>query len=266
MGRGTRDAPAVSVSARRLAGVFSTQMRALYQPRHIRNLVALFIRSVAHRHYTQIRLQRRKRIIRNLRLRRRDTRDQRRLTRIRISHQPHIRQQLQLQPVSPFLAQPPRFRFPRSLVNRRGKVLITPAAATTPGNHKTLAGKRKVVHQLARLRVEEARPHRNLQRDRVAVAPGAIRALPMPPTLRLVLRVVPEMDQSIVLLAGLHNHIAATSAIATRRTPAGYKLFAPEGDASVAAITGLHQNLCFINEHKYENPTSYLSSLSKVNL
>jgi hypothetical protein len=74
----------------------------------------------------------------------------------------------------------------------------------------------------------------------------------MPPTLRLVLRIEPEMDQRIVLLAGLHNHIATASAVATRRPAARHKFFPPEGNATVAAIAGFHQNFCFINEHKYK--------------
>jgi hypothetical protein len=51
----------------------------------------------------------------------------------------------------------------------------------------------------------------------------------------------------------LHNDIAAAAAIAARRTAPGDILFPPESDATVAAIAGFDQNLCFIDKHTYKN-------------
>jgi len=120
------------------------------------------------------------------------------------------------------------------------------------------------MHQFTRLCIENRRPHRHLENGRLTVATGAVRTLAMSAPLRLVLGVIPEMNQGVVLLAGLHDHIAAAAAIATRRAAARNKLFSPERNATVAAISGLDQNSCFIYEHKCKIPTSYLFSLPKV--
>src|ERR1700733_1253492 len=88
----------------------------------------------------------------------------------------------------------------------------------------------------------------------------------MAAALRLMLRVIPKMDQRIVLLAGLHHHIAAASAVAARRAPARNKLFSPEGHATVAAISGLDQNSCFIDEHCYKSQLPIYSVYRKANI
>ena len=67
--------------------------------------------------------------------------------------------------------------------------------------------------------------------------------------LRLVLRVIAEVDQRVVAIGRLHDYVAATSAVAARRPAPGHKLLPPEGHAAVAAVAGLYANFCFINEH-----------------
>jgi hypothetical protein len=57
------------------------------------------------------------------------------------------------------------------------------------------------------------------------------------------------MHQRIVLLARFHQHIAATPAIAARRTAARHKLFPAKGHATVASAAGGHSYLGFIYEH-----------------
>src|SRR5580704_3165111 len=128
---------------------------------------------------------------------------------------------------------------------RRCKMLITAPTAAAFGHHERFTGQREIVHQLARLGIENRRPNRHLENGRLTVAPSAVRAFAMAAALRLVLRVIAKMDQRVVLLAGLHDHIAATAAIATRRTPARNKLLTPKRDATVAAIAGFDQNSCF---------------------
>jgi len=67
--------------------------------------------------------------------------------------------------------------------------------------------------------------------------------------LSLMLRVIAEMDEGVVALRRDHHDVAATSAVAARGAPAGYKFLAPEGHAAVAAVARLYANLCFIDEH-----------------
>src|SRR5579863_3758717 len=57
------------------------------------------------------------------------------------------------------------------------------------------------------------------------------------------------MDQRIVSLRRFHDHVAATAAVATRRTAAGYKLLPAEGHTTVAAIAGFDPYLRFIDKH-----------------
>jgi hypothetical protein len=82
-----------------------------------------------------------------------------------------------------------------------------------------------------------------------AVEAGAVGAHAVLAALRLVLRVIAEMDQRVVALRDFHDDVAATAAVAARRAAAGHKLLAPEGHAAIAAVAGLDANFCFIDEH-----------------
>jgi len=67
--------------------------------------------------------------------------------------------------------------------------------------------------------------------------------------LRLMFRVVAEVDEGIVALRGDHDDVAAVTAVAAGGTAAGDEFFAPEGHAAVAAVAGFDANSCFIDEH-----------------
>jgi hypothetical protein len=56
-----------------------------------------------------------------------------------------------------------------------------------------------------------------------------------------------------VALAGFHDDVAATAAVAALRAAARDVLLAPESEASVAAVTGLYANFGFIYEHGLES-------------
>ena len=130
-----------------------------------------------------------------------------------------------------------------------GEVLVAASAAPAPGDHELLVGLTEVVNQLSGLLVVEACTDRDLQNNRVAVQAGAIRAHAVFAALRLVLRVVAEMDEGIVALRASHYDIAATAAVSSTRTAAGNELLAPEGHAAVTAVAGFDANFCFIDEH-----------------
>jgi hypothetical protein len=82
----------------------------------------------------------------------------------------------------------------------------------------------------------------------VAVVALFIAAFAMTPALSLMLRIEPEMEQSVVMLGGDHNHIAAVSSIPATGSASGDVFFAPEGKAAVAAIAALHQDIYFIDK------------------
>ena len=137
----------------------------------------------------------------------------------------------------------------RSLVGAGGEVLVAAAAAPALGDDDLLVGLLEVVNQLAGFLVVKRRADRDLQNDGVAVEAGAVGAQAVFAALRLVLRVIAEVNQCVVALRADHNDVAATAAVAARGPAAGNELLAPEGHAAVAAVAGLDANFCFIDEH-----------------
>ncbi len=136
-----------------------------------------------------------------------------------------------------------------SLVGAGGEVLVAAAAAAARGNGDALVGLLEVVDELAGFRVEERGADGDLQGDVAAVEAGAVGAHAVLAALRLVLGVVAEMDEGVVALAGLHDDVAATAAVAARGPAAGHELFAAEGHAAVAAVAGFDANFGFVDEH-----------------
>ena len=128
-------------------------------------------------------------------------------------------------------------------------MLVAAAATAALGNHQALVGKLKIVHQLAGFRVEKRRAHRDLKDDVVPVRAGAVGAHSVLTALRLVLGVVAEMDQGVVPLGRLHDHVASAAAVAAGGPAAGNELLPPEGHAAVPAVAGLHPDLCLIDKH-----------------
>ena len=80
---------------------------------------------------------------------------------------------------------------------------------------------------------------------------GAIGAFAVASALCGVFRVEAEMHQRVVALAGFHDDVAATAAVAARRAAARDILLAPECEASVAAVASLYTNFGFIDEHGF---------------
>ena len=91
--------------------------------------------------------------------------------------------------------------FARRLVRRRGKVLIAAPAPATMRDDHALIRLLKVMNQLASLIVVDSSPDWHLQHNLVARAARAVRALAVPPSLTLVLRVVPK-NESACCVAG----------------------------------------------------------------
>ena len=133
-------------------------MRALDQPRNIGHHEAAEAGQLRH---SQIRFESGKRVIRDLRPRRRNARDQRRFAGVRKAHQPHVRQQLQLQPQPPFLSRTPRFVLRRRLVRGSGEARVAASTAPAARHQKPLAFVREIVKLLARRFVVDHRADRH---------------------------------------------------------------------------------------------------------
>src|SRR5579862_1003286 len=139
----------------------------------------------------------------------------------------------------------------RSLMRRRGKVLIAAPAAPTARNHHALVGAREVVHQLARLFVKERCADWHLQHNVFAIAARTVRSLAVPSAVGLVLRIESEVHQRVVALARFHNYIAAMAAVPARGTAARHELLAAEGHAPITTVTGFYPDSCLIDKHFY---------------
>src|SRR5579864_8138807 len=125
------------------------------------------------------------------------------------------------------------------------------AAPTPPAarDYDAIVWPRKIVYFLARVGVINNGSDRHFEHDVHALTPGFIRTFTVAPALRLVFRIEAEMNQRVVALAGLHDDVAAFAAVPAGWTSAWNKLFAPEGEAAVPAVAGLHANCGLFNEH-----------------
>ena len=93
------------------------------------------------------------------------------------------------------------------------------------------------------------RAHRNREFNGCAIPAGSITALAMPSPFGRVFRVIAEVQQGIVVLAGNQNYIAASAAIASARSAARDKLFPSKRETPVPAIARFDRYQYFVYEH-----------------
>src|ERR1035438_4878013 len=134
-------------------------------------------------------------------------------------------------------------------MDRRGEMLVAPAAFAPLGHTKFLARNGEVVEALAAGFVINHRAHGHFDFERCTLGAGALAAFAVAPALRLVLRVEAELEQGVGVLAGNHDDVAAAAAIATRGATPRNVLLPAKGEATVAAVAGLHEDSDFIDEH-----------------
>src|ERR1035437_6300804 len=130
-----------------------------------------------------------------------------------------------------------------------GEVLVAPAAFAPLGHTEFLARIGEVVDALAGGFIVDHRAHGHLDFERFALGAGALAAFAVATALRLVFRVEAELEQGVGVLAAHHHDVAAAPAIAAAGAAPWDVLLPAEGEATVAAIAGLHEYSDFINEH-----------------
>src|SRR5712692_7241224 len=96
--------------------------------------------------------------------------------------------------------------------------------------------------------VERQRADGNLQNHVLTGMPSAVRAFAVAATIGLEFTIVAVAKQCVVVRIGFEIDAAAMPAVAAGRTAARHVFFAPEGNAAVTAVAGLHQYFGFINE------------------
>jgi hypothetical protein len=77
-----------------------------------------------------------------------------------------------------------------------------------------------------------------------------IAALAVPASFGLKCVIEAELQQGVFVGIGLEIDIAAIAAVTTTGTAAGNELFPPEGDASMAPVTGFYSDSGFVDKHR----------------
>ena len=166
-------------------------VRAFDQPRNVGHDERALVVGLDH---AQVGLERGEWIIGDFGARGRNARDQRGFARVRETDQPDVGQELQFQADAAFPAGPAGLVLGRGLVGRGGKMLVTAPAAPAVAHDEPVAVLDKIVQLLARVPVPGDGAHRHGQLGMLTVAPAAVAAFAMPPALRLVLRIEPEVQ------------------------------------------------------------------------
>jgi hypothetical protein len=123
-------------------------------------------------------------------------------------------------------------------------------------NQNALARASKIRDGRATRFLENQRSLGNAQDHVLPRVAGAIRAFTVPTAIRLEFAIVAIAKKRIVVDVGFQIDAAAMAAITAGGAAARHVFFATERDATVTAVSGLHQYFGFINEHWIKLPES----------
>src|SRR5487761_1242419 len=140
----------------------------------------------------------------------------------------------------------------RRLVGGGGEVLIAATAATAAGQHDALVGTLKVVDQFAGGFVINDGAHRDFQNNVRTFAASTVGAFAVAAALRLMFRIEAKMDERVVALTGLKNHVPAVAAVTAGRATAWNELLPAKSHATIAAVAGFHPDPGLIDKHACE--------------
>src|SRR5579864_4389081 len=125
---------------------------------------------------------------------------------------------------------------------------VAKAAIAALREHEFFAERGEVMDQRRPVLVENLRSDRHLEHDRLAIGAMAVLAHAVFALLRLEVLLVAIVDQRVQPVDGLHNDVAAATAIAAGGTAELDILFAAKRHAAVTAVAGANINLRFIKE------------------
>jgi hypothetical protein len=135
-------------------------------------------------------------------------------------------------------------------VDRRGKPGIAAASAPSTCDDDALVRAGEVINFFSGLIVVDDGSDWHFQKYVRTLAASFIRTFTVPSTLGFVFGIEAEVDQGIVALTGLHDDVAALTAVATRGAAARDKLLATKGHAAVPAVAGFDSYFGLIDKHK----------------
>src|SRR5438552_1476928 len=202
----------------------------------------------------EVGFERGERIVRNFGPRRGNHGNQRRLTRIGVANQADIGEEFQFEAKMTLFAGETVFVFARGLVPRLGKMLIAASTAPSMGDQYALARRGEISNRRTALIVKGKRADGHLQDHVLARMAGAVGAFAVASAIGLEFAIVTVSQQRVVVWVGFKINVAAMAAVTAGGTASRNIFFAPESDAAVAAVAGLHENFGFINEHWNKTP------------
>ena len=208
---------------------------------------------IAHTDDAEIWRERRKRVGGDFRTRRRNARNQCGLAGIRKAHEPHIREQLQVQAQTAMFARQSRLRLARCAVRRADEPSVAHPALAAACDEDAVAFVREIGGYRPRPRVVvfDVGDRTDGNRD---VEIGAASARAIGPLARTAawgfeLGMEAEVDQRIEMRACDEIDGSAVAAIAAIRTAARYELLATETEGATSPIAGGHGDIDFVYKH-----------------
>src|SRR5690348_7167832 len=139
---------------------------------------------------------------------------------------------------------------PRRLMGGRLEMRVAKAAATTPRDHRLLAGRHEIGQQRPRRIVKDGRTRRDVEDQVIAGLAMAARALTAPAGGRLEVVLVLEVTQRRLASIDVQVDGPTASAVTTVRTAAGNVRLLAEGRGPVATIAGADPDLHAVEEHR----------------
>ena len=211
--------------------------------------------ALVHVHHTQIGVQGGEVVVGDFRVGLADHTQERAFAHIGEAHQPHVRQQLQLQHHVVALAGQTCLGKPRHLPGGGGEMLVAPAAPAAPAQHIGLVVGH-ILDDLATLGIAHQRAPGDLDGQAFAVLAGLAAALAVHAVAGHILALVAEVHQRGHIVVHLQDDGAAAAAVAAVRTARRNIFFPVEGHRAVAAVAGPHGDPRLIDKSICHGATS----------
>src|SRR5450830_1873312 len=132
-------------------------------------------------------------------------------------------------------------------------MLVAPPSVSPAGDLDDLSFGDEIGQDLACLLVAHDRAERQGNRQVLPPLAVAVRAQAVLAASGFEPRLMAKRIERVHRWVGREVDVAAVAPVAARRSPTGNEFFAPERDAPVATVSGLHMDMGFVDEH--DSPT-----------
>ena len=203
--------------------------------------------AVIHIHHAQIGIQSGEMIVGNLGMSLAHHTKERGFSYIGEAHQPHIRQQLQLQDHIMALTGQTRLGKTGYLPGGGGKMLVAPAAAAALAEHKRFII-RHILDNFAGLRIPDQRAPGHTDYKALTVLAALAAPLAVYTVACHILALIAEVHEGGHVIIHPHDDAAAVAAVTAVWATGGYIFFPVKGYGTVAAVAGPDGDSSLINK------------------